>query len=149
MVWNIFALWILSGYMISLWSVEKTLRDEFYVFKPTLLEGKVSILKRQLGSKALTMTYDERHHTMNIATPKEAQERFSITDAEVATLARYALSIEEHYTSIAGVYRPMDIEWAKDGVSGELFIVQARPETVQSRKLANNTLEQCMSVTMP
>lgn len=116
--------------------------DEFYVFKPTLREGKVSILKRQLGSKALTMTYDERHHTMNIATPKEAQERFSITDAEVATLARYALSIEEHYTSIAGVYRPMDIEWAKDGVSGELFIVQARPETVQSRKLANNTLEQ-------
>lgn len=116
--------------------------DEFYVFKPTLKEGKVSILKRQLGSKALTMTYDERHHTMNLSTPKELQERFSINDREVATLARYALTIEEHYTAIAGEYRPMDIEWAKDGISGELFIVQARPETVQSRKMSNNSLEQ-------
>lgn len=116
--------------------------DEFYVFKPTLKEGKISILKRQLGSKALTMTYDERHHTMNLATPKELQERFSINDEEVATLARYALIIEEHYSAKAGVYRPMDIEWAKDGQSGELFIVQARPETVQSRKLSDNTLEQ-------
>lgn len=116
--------------------------DEFYVFKPTLKAGKVSILKRQLGSKALTMTYDERHHTMNLSTPKELQESFSINDDEVATLARYALLIEEHYTAVAGEYRPMDIEWAKDGQSGELFIVQARPETVQSRKLSNNALEQ-------
>jgi pyruvate, water dikinase len=116
--------------------------DEFYLFKPTLREGKVSILKRQLGSKALTMTYDERHHTINLSTPKELQERFSISDEEVATLARYALIIEEHYTQRAGVYRPMDIEWAKDGVTGGLFIVQARPETVQSRKTSNNTLEQ-------
>jgi pyruvate,water dikinase len=116
--------------------------DEFYVFKPTLKANKISILKRQLGSKALTMTYDERHHTMNLSTPKELQERFSINDDEVATLARYALLIEEHYTAIAGEYRPMDIEWAKDGQSGELFIVQARPETVQSQKLSNNILEQ-------
>lgn len=116
--------------------------DEFYVFKPTLREGKVSILKRQLGSKALTMTYDERHHTMNLSTPKERQNHFSITDEEVAMLARYALTIEEHYSKKAGVYRPMDIEWAKDGISGELFIVQARPETVQSQKLSTNTLEQ-------
>ena len=116
--------------------------DEFYLFKPTLKEGKVSILKRQLGSKALTMTYDERHHTMNLTTPKELQESFSINDDEVATLARYALIIEEHYSAMAGEYRPMDIEWAKDGLTGELFIVQARPETVQSRKLSNNTLEQ-------
>lgn len=116
--------------------------DEFYVFKPTLKANKVSILKRQLGSKALTMTYDERHHTMNLSTPKELQERFSINDEEVATLARYALSIEEHYTAIAGEYRPMDIEWAKDGLTGELFIVQARPETVQSQKLSDTTLEQ-------
>lgn len=116
--------------------------DEFYVYKPTLKANKISILKRQLGSKALTMTYDERHHTMNLSTSKELQERFSINDEEVATLARYALIIEEHYTAIAGEYRPMDIEWAKDGVSGELFIVQARPETVQSQKLSNNTLEQ-------
>ncbi len=116
--------------------------DEFYVFKPTLCEGKTTILKRQLGSKALTMTYDERHHTMNLSTPKERQNRFSITDEEVAILARYALTIEEHYSAKAGVYRPMDIEWAKDGLSGELFIVQARPETVQSQKLSNNILEQ-------
>lgn len=116
--------------------------DEFYVFKPTLREGKVSILKRQLGSKALTMTYDERHNTMNLSTPKERQDHFSISDEEVATLARYALTIEEHYSKNAGVYRPMDIEWAKDGQSGELFIVQARPETVQSQKLSSNTLEQ-------
>ncbi|MBV5321310.1 MAG: phosphoenolpyruvate synthase, partial [Sulfuricurvum sp.] len=116
--------------------------DEFYVFKPTLKENKVSILKRQLGSKALTMTYDERHHTMNLSTPKELQETFSISDKEVATLARYALIIEEHYTANAGEYRPMDIEWAKDGLTGELFIVQARPETVQSQKLSDTTLEQ-------
>ncbi|MFY9142759.1 phosphoenolpyruvate synthase [Sulfuricurvum sp.] len=116
--------------------------DEFYVFKPTLKEGKITILKRQIGSKALTMHYDERHHTINLSTPKELQESFSITDAEVATLARYALTIEEHYTAIAGEYRPMDIEWAKDGQSGELFIVQARPETVQSQKQNDNFFEQ-------
>jgi pyruvate, water dikinase len=116
--------------------------DEFYVFKPTLKNGKTTILKRQIGSKALTMCYDERHHTINLATPKELQEHFSINDEEVATLARYALLIEEHYTAIAGEYRPMDIEWAKDGQSGELFIVQARPETVQSRKMGDNSFEQ-------
>ncbi|MDD5051466.1 MAG: phosphoenolpyruvate synthase [Sulfuricurvum sp.] len=116
--------------------------DEFYVFKPTLKEGKTTILKRQIGSKALTMKYDERHHTINFATSKELQETFSINDDEVATLARYALLIEEHYTTLAGEYRPMDIEWAKDGQSGELFIVQARPETVQSRKIGDNSFEQ-------
>lgn len=116
--------------------------DEFFLFKPTLKENKVSILKRQLGSKALTMTYDERHHTMNLSTPKELQEQFSISDAEVSILARYALIIEEHYSAMAGEYRPMDIEWAKDGLTNELFIVQARPETVQSRKMSDTTLEQ-------
>lgn len=116
--------------------------DEFYVFKPTLREGKMTILKRQLGSKALTMRYDERHHTVNLATPKKVQDRFSINDEEVGVLARYAMIIEEHYTAQAGEYRPMDIEWAKDGQSGELFIVQARPETVQSRRMGENILEQ-------
>ncbi len=116
--------------------------DEFYVFKPTLKEGKTTILKRQLGSKALTMRYDDRHHTVNLATSKTMQNRFSITDEEVATLAEYAMIIEEHYTAQAGEYRPMDIEWAKDGVTCELYIVQARPETVQSRKLSDNILEQ-------
>jgi pyruvate,water dikinase len=116
--------------------------DEFYVFKPTLKEGKVSILKRQLGSKALTMTYDERHTTINLSTPKALQNRFSITNEEVVTLARYGLLIEEHYTAIAGQYRPMDIEWARDGQDGELYIVQARPETVQSRTIGDNSFEQ-------
>lgn len=116
--------------------------DEFYVFKPTLKEGKTTILKRQLGSKALTMGYDERHHTINAATPKGLQAKFSINDDEIAVLAKYAMIIEEHYTAKAGEYRPMDIEWAKDGLSGEIFIVQARPETVQSQKLFDNTLEQ-------
>ncbi|MCK9372714.1 MAG: phosphoenolpyruvate synthase [Sulfuricurvum sp.] len=116
--------------------------DEFYVFKPTLKEGKTTILKRQLGSKALTMGYDERHHTINAATPKALQEKFSINDEEIAVLAKYAMIIEEHYTLKAGEYRPMDIEWAKDGLSGEIYIVQARPETVQSQKLFDNILEQ-------
>lgn len=116
--------------------------DEFYVFKPTLKEGKMPILKRQIGSKALTMRYDERHHTINLTTSKAMQNRFSITDDEVALLAKYAMIIEEHYTRKAGEYRPMDIEWAKDGVTGELYIVQARPETVQSRKVSDNVLEQ-------
>ncbi len=116
--------------------------DEFYVFKPTLKEGKTTILKRQIGSKALTMRYDERHNTINLATTKVLQNRFSITDEEVATLARYGLIIEEHYTAGAGEYRPMDIEWAKDGQDGELYIVQARPETVQSRKVGGNSFEQ-------
>ncbi|MGZ8547577.1 MAG: phosphoenolpyruvate synthase [Sulfuricurvum sp.] len=116
--------------------------DEFYVFKPTLKEGKTTILKRQIGSKALTMRYDERHTTINLATPRTLQNRFSITDEEVAMLARYGLLIEEHYTKIAGEYRPMDIEWAKDGQDGELYIVQARPETVQSRKMGDNSFEQ-------
>ncbi|MBN2870447.1 MAG: pyruvate, water dikinase [Campylobacterales bacterium] len=116
--------------------------DEFYVFKPTLKEGKTTILKRQLGSKALTMRYDDRHHTVNLATSNTMQNRFSVTDEEVATLAKYAMIIEDHYTAQAGEYRPMDIEWAKDGVTCELYIVQARPETVQSRKLSDNVLEQ-------
>jgi len=112
--------------------------DEFYVFKPTLREGKTSILKRQLGSKALTMGYDERSRTVNALTSVEMQNRYSLNDDEVMTLARYALQIEEHYSQKAGVYRPMDIEWAKDAFDGKLYIVQARPETVQSQK--NNTL---------
>lgn len=116
--------------------------DEFYVFKPTLKEGKTTILKRQIGSKALTMRYDERHNTINLATTKVLQNRFSITDEEVATLARYGLIIEEHYTALAGEYRPMDIEWAKDGQDGELYIVQARPETVQRGKVGDNSFEQ-------
>ena len=106
--------------------------DEFYVYKPTLKQGKPAILRRSLGSKALRMVYSdvpgERVRTED--TPAELRNTFSITDADVHELAKQALVIERHYG------RPMDIEWAKDGVTGRLFIVQARPETVKSRAKA-------------
>ncbi|MDE5816683.1 MAG: pyruvate, water dikinase [Helicobacter sp.] len=112
--------------------------DEFYVFKPTLEQGKRPILKRQLGNKHQKMVYapaGSSHPTHNIPTTEEEFQSFSLTDEEVLTLARYAILIERHYTKEAGEYRPMDMEWAKDGVTNELFIVQARPETVQSQKM--------------
>ncbi len=112
--------------------------DEFYVFKPTLEQGKRPILKRQLGNKHQKMVYapaGSSHPTHNIPTTEEELQTFSLTDEEVLTLARYAILIERHYTKEAGEYRPMDMEWAKDGVTNELFIVQARPETVQSQKM--------------
>lgn len=104
--------------------------DEFYVFKRTLKDGKRPIIKRQLGDKALKMIYTSDPmaglSTRNVRVRREDREHFSITDDEVLELARAAVAIEAHYG------RPVDIEWAKDGESGELFIVQARPETVQS-----------------
>jgi len=110
--------------------------DEFYVFKTTLETKHRPILKRQLGDKALKMIYGNDalagHSTKNVAVTPEEQQRFSITDNEVLQLARYAVTIEKHYSERAGKLQPMDIEWAKDGKSGELFIVQARPETVQA-----------------
>lgn len=109
--------------------------DEFYVFKPTLKSGKDTILKRQLGSKQKRMIYADEGHTKNIDTTPEEQSSFSINDEEILQLARAALTIEEHYSELAGQYRPMDIEWAKDGRDGKLYIVQARPETVQSQKI--------------
>ena len=111
--------------------------DEFYVFKPTLKDGKRPIIKKEMGKKDIKMVYaplGSEKPTRNISTtPKEATS-FSITDEDILTLARYAIIIEDHYTKEAGEYRPMDMEWAKDGKSGEIFIVQARPETVQSQK---------------
>ncbi|MGY0556855.1 MULTISPECIES: phosphoenolpyruvate synthase [unclassified Lysobacter] len=106
--------------------------DEFYVYKPTLAQGKQAILRRSIGAKQLRMVYSdepgERVRTED--TPAELRGTFSISDEEVHELAKQALVIEKHYG------RPMDIEWAKDGVSGKLFIVQARPETVKSRAKA-------------
>ena len=122
--------------------------DEFYVFKPTLKEGKKPILKRKLGHKDVKMVYtapgsSHKHLTHNIPTTPEEFNTFSLTDEEVLELARYAVIIEEHYCEEAGEYRPMDMEWAKDGISGDIFIVQARPETVQSQKAKHgaNVLE--------
>ena len=103
--------------------------DEFYIYKPTLRQGKPAILRRSLGSKQIRMVYSDKpgERVRNEDTPAELRAKFSISDADVHELARQALTIEQHYQ------RPMDIEWAKDGVSGKLFIVQARPETVKSR----------------
>ena len=103
--------------------------DEFYVYKPTLRLGKPAILRRTLGSKKLRMVYGSApgERVRNEDTPIPLRSQFSITDADVHELAKQALVIEQHYG------RPMDIEWAKDGNTGRLYIVQARPETVKSR----------------
>ncbi len=110
--------------------------DEFYVFKPTLKEGKKPILQKKVGGKAIKMIYDEGGNKMtkNIPTTDEERRMFVINDEEVLTLARWACIIEDHYSEKAGHYKPMDMEWAKDGQTGKLFIVQARPETVMSQK---------------
>ncbi len=110
--------------------------DEFLVFKPTLKEGKKAILKRSMGSKKQKMLYGaDGSSTLNTDTTKEEQESFSISDEEVEALAKIALKIEEHYK------RPMDIEWAKDALDGKLYIVQARPETVESKKRNSMSIE--------
>ena len=104
--------------------------DEFYVYKPALRAGKLAILRRNLGGKALKMVYAPGASTervQTVAVPAADRRRFCLSDADIVTLARQALIIEEHYG------RPMDIEWARDGASGAIFILQARPETVQSR----------------
>ena len=115
--------------------------DEFYVFKPTLKEGKRPILRRFLGSKLIKSIYGSsgiEKNIHNIPTTKQEQNSFSINDDDILVLAKQAIMIEEHYSKEAGHYQPMDIEWAKDGESGMLFIVQARPETVQSQKIKAN-----------
>jgi len=105
--------------------------DEFYVYKPALAEGKPSILRRSFGSRTIKMIYGDSNEqgmtTKNVDVSPEEASRFCLNDQQVEDLARQALTIEKHYQ------RPMDIEWALDGESGELFIVQARPETVESQ----------------
>ena len=111
--------------------------DEFYVFKPTFRNGHRPIIKKNLGSKEITMIYGlgtSSVLTRNVDVLKADRRRFCITDDEVLKLAGYAITIEDHYSRKLGGVRPMDIEWAKDGENGDLFIVQARPETVQSQK---------------
>ena len=110
--------------------------DEFLVFKPTLAAGFRPIVKRSIGAKQEKMLYASRgnHSTKVVATPLDEQEKLCLTDDEVLDLARWGIIIEEHYSSRAGHRQPMDIEWAKDGLTGELFIVQARPETIHGSK---------------
>lgn len=110
--------------------------DEYYVFKPTLKQGYQPILKKSVGSKEFKLVYDVGGSKMvkNVPVPPDDRGRFALSDDEVLTLARWACIVEEHYSTKRGRHTPMDLEWAKDGQTGELFIVQARPETVQSRK---------------
>jgi pyruvate,water dikinase len=113
--------------------------DEYFVFKPTLKDGKRPILNKRLGSKEIKMIYDigGGKETKNVPVAEPDRKKFCISDDEALTLAKWACIIEDHYSAHRGKETPMDIEWAKDGMTGELYIVQARPETVQSQKSGN------------
>ncbi|MBD2445740.1 phosphoenolpyruvate synthase [Nostoc sp. FACHB-152] len=113
--------------------------DEYFVFKPTLQQNFRPILQKRLGTKELKMVYDlgGSKLTKNIPVPELERRKFALKDEEILQLAKWAVIIEEHYSLVRGSYTPMDMEWAKDGLTGELFIVQARPETVQSQKSSN------------
>ncbi|NBR86580.1 MAG: phosphoenolpyruvate synthase [Verrucomicrobia bacterium] len=114
--------------------------DEYYVFKPTLKAGFRPVLQKIVGTKEFKMVYDTGGGRMvkNIPVAPSDRVKFAINDDEILQLARWACVIEDHYSAKRGHPTPMDIEWAKDGRTGELFIVQARPETVQSRKAAED-----------
>jgi pyruvate,water dikinase len=125
------AVFITSSYGLGEMVVQGAVNpDEFYVYKPTLAAGRPAILRRTLGHKAIRMVYAPEGSADPVVTedvPEAERLRFSLTDSEVTDLAHQAVLIEQHYG------RPMDIEWAKDGLDGRIYIVQARPETVQSR----------------
>jgi pyruvate,water dikinase len=109
--------------------------DEWLVFKPTLVNGYESIVGRRLGSKGVKLVYATgTRSTRSEATPVRDRAQYCLSDSEVAQLARWACLIEEHYSKLARQSQPMDIEWAKDGLTGRLFVLQARPETVHSAK---------------
>jgi pyruvate,water dikinase len=112
--------------------------DEFYVFKPSLDQGKYPIIQKKMGDKKLTMVYAKKQKDktiVNSKTPKDKQRQFVLTDDEVITIANWAKLIEDHYQ------KPMDIEWAKDGITNTLFITQARPETVHHMRNKNIHIE--------
>ena len=125
------AVFITSSYGLGETVVQGAVNpDEFYVFKPTLAAGKYAIIRRSLGSKLIQMQFTapgEPGRVKTVDVPLEQRNRYSITDEDVAELARYAMIIEKHYD------RPMDIEWGKDGIDGKIYILQARPETVKSQ----------------
>jgi pyruvate,water dikinase len=125
--------------------------DEFYVHKPTLKKGFKPLLKKRLGSKLVKMIYaqDRRAATRNVETTRRERKCFSLSDAEVLALATQAMVIEEHYTAAKGSWCPMDIEWAKDGIDGKVYIVQARPETVHALKKSNAAFEEFVLTKTP
>ena len=110
--------------------------DEYYVFKPTLAKGFRPILQKRLGTKEFKLVYEEggSRQTRSVPVTRTDRERFVLADDDILTLSRWAVLVETHYSALRGTDTPMDIEWAKDGRSGELFLVQARPETVQARR---------------
>ena len=116
--------------------------DEFYVFKPTLELGKNAIIQKKLGHKEKMMVYaesDGHSSTVNIDTETRKQDMFVLSDVEILKLATWALTIEKYYK------KPMDLEWAKDGISNELYIIQARPETVHHSKKTSTSIEYHLS----
>jgi len=125
---------ITASYGLGEFVVQGTvIPDEWRVFKPTLRNGHEPIVGRRLGSKEVRLVYGQgTRTTRSELTPAEDRMRFCLTDAEVLQLAKWACQIEDHYSNLAKHVQPMDIEWAKDGVTNKLYIVQARPETVHS-----------------
>jgi pyruvate,water dikinase len=139
------AIFITAAYGLGENVVQGTVNpDEFYVFKPTLKMGKRAIISRKAGDRDIKMVYsmEDDATVKNIATTLSERHRYVLEEDEILKLAEWACIIEEHYSKEAGFFRPMDIEWAKDGDgvnvgTGELFIVQARPETIHSQKDTN------------
>jgi pyruvate,water dikinase len=119
------------------------LPDEFILFKPALKQGFPAIIEKKLGRKDQKMVYgdDPDERVKVISTEKSARERFCIDDKMILRLASWVCSIEDYYTNLKGHWCPMDIEWAVDGISGELYIVQARPETVHSNRSQQTLVE--------
>jgi len=117
--------------------------DEFLVFKPTLRNNFDAIIKKQLGSKDVKLIYSDSDDspTSQIKTSEQEKTSFSLTDQEVLTLAKYSIIIEDHYSHLRGKWSPMDIEWAKDGLDGKLYILQARPETVHAHQTGKDFLK--------
>lgn len=108
--------------------------DEYLVFKPTLNEGFRPVIKKSLGTKGVKMVYSTKGDspTKEVKTTIKEREMYALSDEDILTLARWGIEIERHYSERSGNHSPMDIEWAKDGQSGDLFIVQARPETIHA-----------------
>ena len=112
--------------------------DEYHVFKPTLISGHRPIIDKRLGSKEIKMVYDDGSKNIrNVPVSSAERAKFALNDEDILQLGRWACLIEDHYSNVHGKYTPMDMEWAKDGITNQLFIVQARPETVQSQKQQN------------
>ena len=118
--------------------------DEFLVFKPTLHQkGKVPIISKKLGSKSIKMIYEKegsKATIKNVPVDISLRNQFCLNEKQIIQLAKWACIIEEHYSKKAGYYKPMDMEWAVDGVTNKMYIVQARPETVQSQRKRNETI---------